>query len=72
MKKLQVFGRKRNNLVFSTLSLRELLFHPAGLSSSLLGREADLRNINILVLRRECAHPGRSLGEGRKGLSVED
>lgn len=66
MKKCQVFGRERSNLIFSTLSLRELLFHPAGLSRSLLRREADLRNISILVLRRECAHPGRFLGEGRK------
>lgn len=42
----------------------EVAFIPAGPSTSLLGRRADLRILRILVLRRECAHPGEPRERG--------
>lgn len=42
----------------------EVAFIPAGPSTNLLGRRANLRILRILVLRRECAHTGEPRERG--------
>lgn len=61
---LEVFERENNRLNFNTLSPRKLLSTLQDPPKSLLGREANLRTVSMLVFRMECAHPRSSSGKG--------
>lgn len=65
-KMLEMFERKDNKLDFDIIGSGKAAFSPRELSSSLLRREADLRAISILILKRECVHPGRALEQERR------